>query len=51
MTELAKEAAAGGGTQKKKKEDGNAAIYGMAATLPAGPVKDMLKTYLDVVMS
>lgn len=35
----------------KKKKDGNAAIYGMAATLPAGPVNDMLRTYMDVVLS
>lgn len=37
------------GTEQKK--EGNAAIYGMAATLPAGPVNDMLRTYMDVVLS
>lgn len=36
---------------KQKKADGNAAIYGMASTLPAGPVNDMLRTYMDVVLS
>ena len=41
--------AAGG--MKKKKKDGNAAIYGMAETLPAGPVNGMLCTYMDVVLS
>lgn len=35
----------------KRKKDGNAAIYGMAETLPAGPVNDMLCTYMDVVLS
>ncbi len=39
------------GGKKKKKADGNAAIYGMAAALPAGPVNDMLRTYMDVVLS
>lgn len=29
---------------------GNAAIYGMTASLPAGPVNEMLKIYNDVVL-
>jgi sphinganine-1-phosphate aldolase len=50
---VAKEQEAEGSKKKKnkKKADGNAAIYGMAATLPAGPVNDMLRTYMDVVLS
>lgn len=30
-------------------EGGNAAIYGMASSLPAGPVDEMLRVYNDVV--
>jgi sphinganine-1-phosphate aldolase len=30
-------------------DQGNAAIYGLAATLPAGPLDEMLKVYNDVV--
>lgn len=33
-----------------KKKTGNAAIYGMASSLPAGPIKMMLCTYTDVVL-
>lgn len=33
-----------------KKSSGNAAIYGMASSLPAGPIKMMLCTYTDVVL-
>ncbi len=36
--------------KKKKNAAGNAAIYGMAATLPAGPINEMLKTYTDCVL-
>jgi len=36
---------------KGKKAAGNAAIYGMAATLPAGPINEMLKTYTDCVLT
>ena len=35
---------------KKRKTRGNAAIYGMASALPAGPVNEMLRTYTDVVL-
>jgi len=35
---------------KKRKAKGNAAIYGMASSLPAGPVNEMLRTYTDVVL-
>eukprot|EP00952_Eustigmatos_sp_NYUAD-ZCMA_P009823 40509-Eustigmatos_ZCMA.PRE.1 len=34
----------------RKKQEGNAAIYGMASTLPAGPINEMLRTYTDVVL-
>lgn len=33
------------------KRDGNAAIYGLTATLPPGPVQELLKAYNDVVLS
>ena len=36
--------AAGGGG-----EGGKAAVYGMAATLPAGPLDEMLQCYNDVI--
>lgn len=40
-----------GKTEKDKGSiKGNAAIYGMAATLPAGPVNEMLGTYTDCVL-
>jgi len=47
MAEVVAERAKEGGKAKKK---GNAAIYGMAATLPAGPMNEMLKTYTDCVL-
>jgi hypothetical protein len=34
----------------KRKSTGNAAVYGMASSLPAGPVNEMLRTYTDVVL-
>ena len=34
-----------------KKTDGSAAIYGMAGSMPAGPVNELLKVYNDVVLS
>jgi sphinganine-1-phosphate aldolase len=34
-----------------KKTDGTAAIYGMAGSMPAGPVNELLKVYNDVVLS
>mmetsp|Transcript_17876 Transcript_17876/g.23835 ORF Transcript_17876/g.23835 Transcript_17876/m.23835 type:complete len:108 (+) Transcript_17876:349-672(+) len=33
------------------KKGGNAALYGMAGSLPAGPLDDMCKCYLDVILS
>lgn len=45
----AAEAAHSTGAQGKKKEEGNAAIYGMASSLPPGPVNDLLRTYNDVI--
>jgi len=33
-----------------KVEGGNAPVYGMAAAMPAGPIKEMLETYTDVVL-
>jgi len=47
MAEVVAERAKEGGKAKKK---GNAAIYGMAATLPTGPMNEMLKTYTDCVL-
>ena len=35
---------------KHRKKCDNAAIYGMASTLPPGPINEMLKTYTDVVL-
>lgn len=32
------------------KKFGKAAVYGMASSLPAGPIKEMLKVYNDVVL-
>jgi sphinganine-1-phosphate aldolase len=32
------------------KKDGNAAIYGMASSLPAGPVKHMPTSYTNIVL-
>ena len=49
ITKAAEEAGKDG-AEKKKKSGGNAAIYGMAATLPAGPIDEMLRTYTDVVL-
>jgi sphinganine-1-phosphate aldolase len=33
------------------KNTGSAGIYGMAGSLPDGPVSELLKTYLDVTLS
>lgn len=33
------------------KESGNAAMYGMAGSLPAGPVNELLKCYTDVLLT
>jgi len=33
------------------KKGGNAALYGMAGSLPAGPLDDLSKCYLDVILS
>jgi len=30
------------------KDDGSAAVYGMASSMPAGPVKQLLYAYTDV---
>lgn len=35
---------------KPTKREGNAAIYGMTAALPPGPVEEILKAYNDVVL-
>lgn len=35
----------------KKKRNSSAAIYGMAGTMPAGPVNELLKVYTDVTLS
>ena len=32
------------------KKEGKAAIYGMASSLPAGPLNELLKVYNDVVL-
>ena len=32
------------------KKEGKAAVYGMASSLPAGPVNELLKVYNDVVL-
>jgi len=32
-------------------KDGNAPIYGMASSLPGGPVKQLLAAYCDVVLA
>ena len=32
-------------------KDGNAPIYGMASSLPGGPVKQLLSSYVDVVLA
>ena len=32
------------------KSSGTAGVYGMASSLPAGPVKDMLSVYTDTVL-
>ena len=32
------------------RQHGNAAIYGMASTLPSGPLNEMLITYNDVIL-
>jgi hypothetical protein len=31
-------------------KEGTAAIYGMTSALPAGPVKELLKVYNDVIL-
>jgi glutamate/tyrosine decarboxylase-like PLP-dependent enzyme len=44
----------GSGESKDAKEDpegGSAPIYGMASSLPAGPVNELLCTYVDVTLS
>ena len=46
MEDVRRQLQASGG----KKQEGNAAIYGMASTLPAGPINEMLRTYTDVVL-
>lgn len=38
-------------SEAAKKTDGTAAIYGMAGSMPAGPVNELLKVYNDVVLS
>lgn len=38
-------------TSSVNKKDGSAAIYGMAGTMPAGPVNELLKVYTDVTLS
>jgi hypothetical protein len=32
------------------KKEGKAAIYGMASSMPAGPINEILKVYNDVVL-
>lgn len=41
--------ARGGGGVVEKQDEGSA-IYGMASTLPSGPVDDILRTYTDVTL-
>jgi len=41
----------GGGGTKKADGGGSAAIYGMAGSMPAGPVNELLKAYMDITMS
>lgn len=36
---------------EKSKSGGSAAVYGMAGSLPAGPVNEILKCYMDVTLS
>ena len=38
------------GGKSGKEEGGNAPIYGMTASLPKGPVNQMLQSYIDVVL-
>merc|ERR1712154_369907 len=38
-------------TSCKPKAGGSAAIYGMAGSMPAGPVNELLKVYTDVSLS
>ena len=33
-----------------QKKEGKAAIYGMASSMPAGPINEILKVYNDVVL-
>jgi glutamate/tyrosine decarboxylase-like PLP-dependent enzyme len=37
--------------ESTRKTDGTAAIYGMAGSMPTGPVNELLKVYNDVVLS
>lgn len=46
LREVVEEVKANPGAADK---DGNAPLYGMASSLPAGPVEDMLAVYCDVV--
>ena len=39
------------GLNNKSEEGGTAAIYGMAGSMPAGPVNEILKAYLDVTLA
>lgn len=39
------------GSHNKGEEGGVAAIYGMAGSLPSGPVKEILNAYLDVTLA
>ena len=36
---------------KEKKEGSTAAIYGVAGSMPAGPINELLKVYTDVTLS
>jgi len=49
LNDLVEVAALMGGLQMKA--TGNAAIYGMAASLPPGPINELLKAYNDVMLT
>ena len=36
---------------KENNASGTAAVYGMAGSMPAGPVDDLLKCYTDITLS
>ena len=53
--ELAEAAAAAakagpGAAAKQPSEDSSAAIYGMASSMPSGPVSDVLRLYTDITL-